>query len=166
MPPETDNLKLLDLFDADQADRKKVYKDQEAVRGLERRDEKRRAAVLEMAAAGDVSTSNDLYRAGVILLHGAQAPDYLTAHRWAVIAAINGHRPARWLAAAALDRFLMTAGRPQVYGTQFERSEEEDRYQVRLPIDDSTLLAFEKQFFDVPALAERLAQLNGRISAK
>ncbi len=166
MPPETDNLKLLDLYDADQADRKKVYKDKAAVRELERRDEKRRDAVLEMAAAGDVATSNDLYRAGVILLHSAQAADYLTAHRWAVIAAVNGHRPARWLAAASLDRHLMAVGRAQVYGTQFERSEEDNRYQLRLPIDDSTLLAFEKQFFDVPALAERLAQLNGRIQAK
>ena len=32
-----------------------------------------------------------------------------------------GYQPARWLAAAALDRWLMIAGLPQKYGTQFRQ---------------------------------------------
>jgi TonB family protein len=31
-----------------------------------------------------------------------------------------GHEPARWLAAAALDRHLLSTGEPQQYGTQFQ----------------------------------------------
>ncbi len=31
-----------------------------------------------------------------------------------------GHRPARWLAAAVYDRWLIYQGRPQKYGTQFD----------------------------------------------
>ena len=81
---------------------------------------------------------------------------------WPRVAAINGHRPSRWLAAASLDRFLMAIGLPQTYGTQFEYSKEENRYQLRLPIDDASVLHFEKHFFGVPPVVERLAQLNKR----
>jgi len=34
-------------------------------------------------------------------------------------AELGSTRPARWLAAAAYDRWLMTGGLPQKYGTQF-----------------------------------------------
>ena len=62
-----------------------------------------------------------------------------------------------------LDRFLMSIGLPQTYGTQFEHSDDGDRYQLRLPIDDASVLHFEKRFFGVPPVMERLAQLNRRI---
>ena len=81
-----------------------------------------------------------------------------------MLSSIQGHRAARWLAAASLDRFLMSIGLPQTYGTQFEHNEEDNRYQLRLPIDDSAVLHFEKRFFGVPSVMERLAQLNRRIA--
>jgi len=52
---------------------------------------------------------------------------------------------------------------PQVYSTQFEHNDEENLYQLRLPVDDARLLSFEKEFFGVPPVADRLAQLNKRI---
>ena len=57
----------------------------------------------------------------------------------------------------------MSIGLPQTYGTQFEHSEDDNRYQLRLPIDDTTVLHFEKRFFGVPPVVERLSQLNKRI---
>ncbi|UPT72467.1 MAG: hypothetical protein M0D55_10800 [Elusimicrobiota bacterium] len=164
MPPETDNLRLEELYAADQADREKVYSSAAEIDALKERDHGRRREVVDMIRLGNVNTSNDLYRAAVIFLHGAEPKEFLTAHRLATISAINGHRPARWLAAASLDRFLMSAGLAQVYGTQFEHSEDENRYQLRLPIDDTTVLHFEKRFFGVPPVVERLAQLNRRIA--
>ena len=98
----------------------------------------------------------------MLLLHGAEPKEFLASHRLAVMAAINGHRPSRWLAAASLDRFLMSIGLPQTYGTQFEYNKDENRYQLRLPIDDASVLHFEKHFFSVPPVIERLAQLNKR----
>ena len=163
MPPETDNLKLEELYLADQADRAKVYSSPTEIEGLQRRDVARRDEVLEMMSRGDVGTANDLYHAGVILLHSAQPRDFLTAHRMATISAIMGHKGSRWLVAASLDRFLMAISQPQVYGTQFEHNPEDNRYQLRLPIDDAAVLSFEKKFFGVPLVVERLAQLNGRI---
>lgn len=166
MPPETDNLKLEELFQADQADRQKVYDNAAALKELHHRDAMRRSLVRQMIAAGEVNTPNDLYRAALILQHGLEPKDFLAAHRLSAMAAVNGQRAARWLMAASLDRFLMSLGQPQLYGTQFEHNAEENKYQLRLPIDDAGLLPFEKAFFNVPPIAERLAQLNGRIQAR
>jgi hypothetical protein len=166
MPPETDNLRLEELYLADQQDRQAVYDTPQDVAALKQRDTMRKTSVLDMMVQGTVNTSNDLYRAAVLLLHGSEPNDFLTAHRLAVLAAINGHRPSRWLAAASLDRFLMSVNLPQVYGTQFEHNPEENKYQLRLPIDDSTLLSWEKRFNNVPPVAERLQQLNSRIQGQ
>lgn len=165
MPPETDNLKLQELYEVDQQDRRQVFSTPQAVETLRQRDAQRRQAVVEMMSRGEVNTPQDLYHAAVIFLHGASPKDFLTCHRLSVMAAIKGHNPSRWLSCASLDRFLMAAGLAQVYGTQFEHNPEENKYQLRLPIEDSTLLSFEKKFFNVPAIADRLAQLNGRIQA-
>ncbi len=165
MPPETDNLKLLELYQADQKDRERVYESAEEVNELRARDAQRKSSLLEMIAQGEVNTANDLYHAAVIMLHGHDPKDFMIAHRFSTLAAIGGHRAARWMVASSLDRFLMACGMPQVYGTQFEFNEEEGKYQLRLPIDDAAILAFEKKFFNVPPVKDRLAQLNGRIKA-
>ena len=165
MPPETDNLKLLELYQADQKDRERVYETSEAVKELKQRDAMRKALLQEMISRGEVNTPNDLYNAAVIFLHGSEPKDFLAGHRLASVAAINGHRASRWLMASSLDRFLMATGLGQVYGTQFEFNEEDGKYQLRLPIDDANILGFEKKFFNVPPVIERLAQLNGRIKA-
>lgn len=165
MPPETDNLRLEELYAADQKDRESPLTTNQQVEQLRARDLARRKEVFEMIAGGNVNTVNDLYRAAVILLHGAEPKEFLAAHRLAVMASVNGHKPARWLSAASLDRFLMSIGLPQTYGTQFEHDAESGRYQLRLPIDDSSILHFEKRFFNVPPVIERLAQLNRKMGA-
>lgn len=166
MPPETDNLRLEELFAADQKDRERVYDSQEGVRDLKHRDAMRRTLVGEMIGQGGVNTPNDLYHAAVIYLHGAHPKDFLAAHRLSSVGAINGHRLCRWLMAASLDRFLMSVGLAQVYGTQFEHDADENKYQLRLPIDDAGLLEFEKKFFNVPAVVDRLGELNDKIKPK
>ena len=163
MPPETDNLKLLELYQADQSDRDRVYESAEEVKELKQRDAMRKTLIVDMIARGEVATANDLYHAAVIFLHGTEPKDFMAAHRFSTIAAVNGHRAARWLVASSLDRYLMASGLPQVYGTQFEFNEDDGKYQLRLPIDDANILGFEKKFFNVPPVIERLAQLNGRI---
>ncbi|MBI5631591.1 MAG: hypothetical protein HY921_12000 [Elusimicrobia bacterium] len=163
MPAETDNLKLHELFQEDQRDRERVYDSSEALRDLKRRDLCRKTAALEFVALDQVRTPKDLYHAAVILQHGTDPQDFLMAHRMACMAAIQGHQVGRWLTAAALDRFLMAVGLAQIYGTQFEHSAPDNAYQLKLPIDDSRLLASEKKFFKVPSVIERLSQLNGKI---
>jgi hypothetical protein len=166
MPPETDNLKLQELYEADQADRQRVYSTPDAVETLRNRDAERRRAVQDMMSRGEVNTPQDLYHASVIHLHGTGPKDFLIAHRLSTIAAIKGHGPSRWMVCASFDRFLMSNGLPQVYGTQFEHNADENKYQLRLPIEDAHVLSYEKKFFNVPPIAERLDQLNGKIKAQ
>ena len=163
MPPETDNLRLRSSTRADQQDREKVYTAVADIDALKSRDAQRRLEAFAMIGQGGINTPNDMYHAAVLFLHGTEPQEFLSAHRLATMAAINGHRPSRWLVAATLDRFLMSIGLPQTYGTQFEHNEEDNRYQLRLPIDDKTVLHFEKRFFGVPPVLERLSQLHRRI---
>ena len=85
---------------------------------LRRRDAQRRQRLAEIVAAGELTEAEDFYRASWILNHGESVEEIRQAHDLARRAAETGFRPARWLAAAALDRWLMYQGRPQKYGTQ------------------------------------------------
>ncbi|MBI5242420.1 MAG: hypothetical protein HY922_01895 [Elusimicrobia bacterium] len=162
MPPETDNLKLEEMFLEDQHDRERVYETAEDVAKLKERDAGRRKRVYVMMDLGEIRTMKDLYRAAVILQHGHDPADFLTAHRLSTVSAVMGHKTARWLLAATLDRYLMAVGQPQVYGTQFEYGALERRYQLKLPISDTIFLDFEKEMLGVPSVGERLKQLNSQ----
>ena len=163
MPPETDNLKLEELFQADQTEREKVYESSDEVAKLKERDAARRKRVIVMIELGEVKTKNDLYHVAVIFQHGAGAGDFMLSHRFATLAALSGHRAARWLLAASLDRYLMRIGQAQIYGTQFEYDSNERRYQLKLPVEQTVRLSFEKGMLGVPPANERIDQLNSKI---
>ncbi|WP_412540993.1 hypothetical protein R8Z50_35370 [Longispora sp. K20-0274] len=119
---------------------------------LRARDAERRARVAELLAAGEVSTGADHYHAAMIFQHGETPDDIDTAHRLARRAVDLGYRPARWLAAASLDRWLMTLGRAQKYGTQFAPDGTRWRlWDVEPATTDADRLAW-----DVPSLADQL----------
>lgn len=113
------NPELFQLFQADQAerDRHPVY-DSPDYHTLRARDALRRQRVKQIVAAGQAVTPQDHYYAALVLHHGGELPDVWQAHTLAKTAAQAGYRPARWLTAATLDRWLMLQGRPQKYGTQ------------------------------------------------
>jgi len=163
MPPETDNLKLQELFEEDQSDRTKVYDTEDAVQELNDRDASRRKRLLAMMELDEIKTKNDLYYAAVIFQHGNTSSDFLTAHRLATLAALLGHRTARWLLCASLDRYLMSIKQGQIYGTQFEYNSGDKEYQLKLPVQDPIMLSFEKELLGVPSVKERLQQMNAQI---
>ncbi len=163
MPPETDNLKLEELFQDDQKDRERVYETAEDMGKLKERDAGRRKRVLVMLELGEVKTKNDLYHAAVMFQHGDKPGDFLIAHRLSTLAAILGHRTARWLLAASIDRYLMCLDRGQVYGTQFEYNSVDRQYQLKLPVEETVFVSFEKEMLGIPSVNERLTQLNAQI---
>lgn len=147
------NAELLAMFEADQADRSSDETDWEAVSA---RDEQRHDRVLEIVEAGEATLAVDWFYAAMIMQHGQALEDYERAHEWAKKAAELDPtmKVARWLAAAAKDRWLMSQGKPQLYGTQF--TEEDGRwvlYEVDPSIDDE-----ERARWNVPPLAEARAQ--------
>ena len=110
---------LAEMFDADQAARRGGRTDWSVV---EVEDRARRDRVRELMAEGRVNSADDYWRAAFIFQHGDTPEDYLLAHSLAVASTGMGKGEATWIAAATLDRYLHTIGRPQVYGTQYQMS--------------------------------------------
>lgn len=82
-------------------------------------DRVRLARVREMVETDLVKTGPDFFRAAFILQHGEEPSHFLLAHHMALMAMSFGMTDARWISAATLDRYLLSIGQPQVYGTQF-----------------------------------------------
>lgn len=101
--------------------------------------------------SGDPSADN-LFHAAWLFNHGDHPDEARRSHELACEAAARGHPGARWLAAAALDRWCMYEGRPQKYGTQFVP----DGRRYRLWDVDPATSDEERAAWDVPRLAEQL----------
>ncbi len=116
------NAELIRIRDADQADRQGGPGNIDWSE-VSKRDAQRLQRVRQIIAEGGATTSVDYYNAALVFQHSNETADYQTAHELAVKAAEldpdNG--AAKWLAAAAKDRHLMSQGKPQLYGTQFKK---------------------------------------------
>jgi hypothetical protein len=119
------------------------------------RDEGRRARVLAILEEGRATTAVDFYHAAMVYQHGTQPSDHLCAHELALRSAEMGYDDARWLAAAAQDRYLMGQSRPQRYGTQFRtKNGRWELYEVDPNITDT-----ERARWNVPPLSEARAKV-------
>jgi tetratricopeptide (TPR) repeat protein len=154
---QTINVELYELFKQDQADRMQEQIDWEALR---ERDRQRHARVLQMLEEGVVKAADDLYHAAMILHHF----DDSTSHRMArdlaqqAIVLDPASMRAKWLAAAAQDRYLWKIGEPQWYGTQFQ-PDSTGRWTLE-PIDTTAVTDEERLQHGVPPLAEIRQQLE------
>lgn len=108
------------IYDADQKARdfQKPPSSEEWV-AIERGDTARREATGRLLAAGELHTGADFRQAAFVFQHGSTSDDYLLAHTLAIVAVARGDASASWIAAASMDRFLHSIGKPQIYGTQF-----------------------------------------------
>jgi hypothetical protein len=147
------NRELLTLYQADYSEHGEglthgtsEYEDMRA------RDRRRRHRVAEIMSEGTSTAPEDYYHAAWIFNHGDTLEDAWQGHVFAKQAVELGHRPARWLAAAAHDRWRMYQGKPQKYGTQFAVDGERHRL---WDVDPKTTDA-ERAEWDVPPLAEQL----------
>lgn len=154
-PPQaaavTGDEELRELYLADQAERTdhpEVGTDR--YEGLSERDAARRERLTELLAAGRVITAEDHFHAALLCQHGDELDDIALAYEHATRAVELGHGPARWLAAAAYDRWQMYQGLPQRYGTQIVPDGQRHRlWDVNPETTDADRAAW-----DVPPLAE------------
>lgn len=116
------------------------------------RDRGRRHRTNELIAAGALQTAEDYFHAARLFQHGDTPEDAWQAHTLALRACDLGSQPARWMAAAAYDRWLMYQGRPQHYGTQYVS----DGRRQRLWDVDPATTDEERAAWGVPPLAEQL----------
>lgn len=153
-----DNRELWALREGDEDDRRPGV---DAKEGAER-DHRRAARVREIVAAGGLKTSTDYFNAAMLFQHSRVLEDLQQARALALKAAELDPTNARakWLAAAALDRYLWQSGKPQIYGTQFHQV---DNVWTIDPIDESAVTDAERARWNVPPLADakkRAAAMN------
>jgi hypothetical protein len=140
------------LYEEDQADRHG-----ELPADLSERDQRRRHRVEQLLAEGTVVDPDDLFCAAMVLQHGADRAHFQRAHELAKRAAeLGSTRLARWLAAATYDRWLMSGGLPQKYGTQYRFAN--GRWVLHEV--DPTTTDEERARWDVPSLAEALRRAD------
>ena len=162
---EPDNPVLAALYKADQDDRSADFIKMASPQlvALGERDQARRAQAQNLLRSGAVRTSRDYMHIAMLYQHGESADDIRLAYSLAWIAASldPSNKEARWLSAAAWDRLLVRLGRPQWYGTQFNRSSAESKWTID-PVEAS-VTDEERAVYGVPALAQsrkRLLDLN------
>lgn len=156
------------IFLADQRDRTQL-----AQAGREDHEERRRRAqavavadharldqVRELAAAGEIHDAEDHFCAAMIFQHGGELDDFWRAHEFARLASEMGHERARWLAAAAYDRWLMHQGKAQRYGTHFIAM---GGGALHLWEVEATTTDEDRAEWGVPPLAVALERVEGRI---
>jgi tetratricopeptide (TPR) repeat protein len=146
------NTELQRMFREDQADRSPPPATPEGWKAVSARDAQRRARVKELIAAGALKEGADFLAAGFIFQHGGTPEDYAMAREMGAEAARRGHPGGLWLAAAAWDRGLMHAGKPQRFGTQY--SMDKQTQQMKLHPVDPAVTDEERARWGFPPLAE------------
>lgn len=101
------------MYETDQGDRLALR-----FRNLNERDHERLERVLEFHEQGNIAHPEELYHAATILQHGTTSEHYELAYLLAKRASEAGHENADGLWKAAYDRWMLSLGKPQVYGTQ------------------------------------------------
>src|SRR5688572_13027358 len=154
-----DNAELKALFDADQGDRVGAIG-----HDLAEQDRKRRQRVREIMDAGEMRTAADHFHAAMVFQHSDSPEDYKLAHELAKKAGEldPSHRAARWLSAAAMDRYLLSVGKPQIYGTQYMVVQD---VWVLQRMDETAVSDQERQALGVPTLAaakDRVREQNAK----
>ena len=100
---------------ADQRERKKRLYD-----GMAERDAERLAFVMTQLNAATICRERDAFNAGIILQHGEKPPHFLAGWHLFSWSCQQGREDACSWAALAWDRHLVSQGKPQWYGSQFQ----------------------------------------------
>lgn len=146
------------LFDADQSSRRGMMNNKELWPKLEEEDRARRVEVTTYLENGKLAAADDFYYAALIFQHGNCADHFKLSNQLAEKSMNLGNHDARWLYAASLDRYLMTLGKPQKFGTQYVKNKESGKWEL-YSVDPATTDE-ERAHYDVPPLAETRKQLD------
>ncbi|MGS2765190.1 tetratricopeptide repeat protein [Sinomicrobium sp. M5D2P9] len=144
-----DNPELKEIYTADQIDRKTIDPDPLIIM---RNDSLRRIRVLQLLDSNKVKTSGDYKNAAMIFQHGRDSADYGMAVKLMKKAIALDSTTNKWLLAAATDRYLLSKGKPQIFGTQYYK--EGDTPWKLSEIDTTVITDEERIKFSVGTLAQ------------
>jgi len=140
-PGATENEEVKRLAEEDQKDRTNFDRNTPGKMFLN--DRKRRQRLAEIFQAGALTTAEDFSNAGLIQQHGEVPADYELAHECAVVAAVLKAPFGQSLCSVSYDRFLLSTGHRQRFGTQLGTMQRWwDRSNIS-PTQKRVLMAFE-----------------------
>lgn len=139
---EAVNLELYRMYK--RAEEDQVAKDIDR-KDVERRNKLRLKRVRKMLHAGKIKKADDFYHAASIVYHGPDSSDYELAHELALKAVEldHEHGSAMVLAASAKDVYLLSIGKPQVFGTQLDMVR--GKIVLKKPFDLTAITARERE---------------------
>ena len=147
----TDNEELIDIYTNDQSDRKTEQIDWNNV---SKRDLARRQRVYELLDSNKVRTSKDYNNAAMVFQHGMDSTSYGMAVKLIKKAIELDPNANKWLYAAATDRYLLSIGKPQIYGTQYQRLGANEPWKLG-NIDTTQISDNERVEYGVETLAQQ-----------
>ncbi|MBA2649729.1 MAG: hypothetical protein H0U75_09100 [Legionella sp.] len=100
-------------------------------------DLKRRKRVGEIMGEGCISTMEDYAAAALIYQHGDVPDHYYQAFIWASKALSLGDLKQKALVAMTIDRYLISIGKKQLFGSQFQASSTSGWCTCLLPVEQS-----------------------------
>jgi tetratricopeptide (TPR) repeat protein len=163
-------LPLIAFSQSDNDELKKMYKEDQDARQVtninwdivSKKDAEHRARVHELQKERKIITAKDNQRAAMIFQHGEDSNSYFLAVMYMKKAIELDSNINKWLLAAATDRYLLSANKPQIYGTQFTKKEGSNKW-VLAKMDSFKVSDVERQKFGVPSLneiSEQQRQMN------
>ena len=161
VPQASREAALRALFEADQAERSGPV-EQVDMDVLTERDRIRRDSLRALVADGVLATATSYYQAAMIMQHGTDSMDFRQAHEWARQSEeLDSTKvETRWLVAATWDRYQMSRGEPQWYGTQSDRLDGGKGALVLYRIDPTRVTDRERRYRGVGTIDQLCARLN------
>ena len=159
--PLTDNPELMEIYEADQADRQTDNIDWSVV---SKRDSLREVRIYQLLDSNKVQTSKDYHNAAMIFQHGGDSTAYGMAVKLMRKSIELDSTANKWLLAAAIDRYLLSKDEPQIYGTQYQKFGEDEPWQLG-KMDTTKISDAERIEYGVETLAaqrERVKQMNSK----
>lgn len=159
------NAEMKAMFDADQGERETLFQrklpdgslDPKLDMALTKAEAVRLARTRQLLDQGDLNSGADFYYASFIFQHGGKPEDFLLAHVLATAAMARGY-DASWIASATLDRYLQTIGKPQVFGTQYQKPQGSGWTQT--PYDSDLLPNSLRKVMGAPNKASQASKLK------
>jgi len=155
------NAEMQRIFEADQKARiSQNTMTEEDWAAIDNEEAERRHRTGKLLAAGQLHSAKDFAEAAFIFQHGGSPEDYLLAHSLALVAVAKGDAGSAWIAAATLDRYLQSIGKPQIYGTQFKFMPKSGVPATQEPYNRELVSDALRRQLGVPSLANQEEQLK------
>lgn len=160
--PRNISEELKNMYEADQEDRKSWRTGGTDWEVVKPRDNSRMKRVEELYSQGLLKTADDMYYAAMIYQHGDKPEHYEKAMELSRQAGKFGHPDGKRFSALAEDRYLLSIGKPQIWGTQFMRKNADEQWKIREPFDRMAKTHEERKEMGLVDVEERLKDLNSR----